>query len=123
MSDKIVLCVEDNFQNRVLVNRILSSRGFTVIEAEDGPMGWAMIQEHKPPLVLLDIDLPGMGGIEIVGRVKAEETLRHIPVIALTASAMQGDRERFLAAGCDDYLSKPIQVAELLGIVAKYYPE
>jgi two-component system cell cycle response regulator DivK len=122
MSDKTILCIEDNFQNRVLVNRILSSRGYTVIEAVDGPSGYEMICNLKPPLVLLDIDLPGMDGIEIAKRVKKDEGLRHIPLIALTASAMQGDRERFLGAGCDDYLSKPIQVQQLLEIVARYYP-
>ncbi|MCB0214557.1 MAG: response regulator [Anaerolineae bacterium] len=122
MSEKTILCIEDNFQNRILVNRILTSRGYTVIEAADGLEGMEMIRSLKPPLVLLDIDLPGMGGIEIVGHVRADEALRHIPVIALTASAMQGDRERFLKAGCDDYLSKPIQVKELLDMVTKYYP-
>ena len=122
MSEKTILCIEDNFQNRILVNRILTSRGYTVIEAADGLEGMEMIRSLKPPLVLLDIDLPGMGGIEIVGQVRADEALRHIPVIALTASAMQGDRERFLKAGCDDYLSKPIQVKELLDMVEHYYP-
>ena len=122
MSEKTILCVEDNFQNRTLVNRILSSRGYNVVEAVDGLEGLEMIRSLKPPLVLLDIDLPGMGGIEIVGLVRADETLKHIPVIALTASAMQGDKERFLQAGCDDYLSKPVQVKQLLDMVAKYYP-
>ena len=122
MSEKTILCIEDNFQNRILVNRILTSRGYTVIEAADGLEGMEMIRSLKPPLVLLDIDLPGMGGIEIVGHVRADEALRHIPVIALTASAMQGDKERFLKAGCDDYLSKPIQVKELLDMVEHYYP-
>ncbi|MCB0191645.1 MAG: response regulator [Anaerolineae bacterium] len=123
MSEKTILCIEDNFQNRILVSRILTSRGYKVIEAADGLEGMEMIRSLKPPLVLLDIDLPGMGGIEIVGHVRADEALRHIPVIALTASAMQGDKERFLKAGCDDYLSKPIQVKELLDMVAEYYPE
>jgi CheY-like chemotaxis protein len=122
MSEKIVLCVEDNMQNRLLVNRILTSRGYTVIEAEDGLAGLEMIRQHKPPLVLLDINLPGIDGLDIVAKVKGDNELRHIPVIALTASAMQGDRERFLAAGCDDYLSKPIQVQELIQIVNQYYP-
>jgi CheY-like chemotaxis protein len=122
MSEKTILCIEDNYQNRILVNRILSSRGYTIIEAADGPSGWEMIQTLKPPLVLLDIDLPGMDGIEIVDRVRKDEALRHIPVIALTAEAMQGDRERFLTAGCDDYLSKPIQVQQLLQIVERHYP-
>lgn len=122
MSEKIILCIEDNFHNRLLVNRILSSRGYTVIEAKDGIEGLEMIRSLKPPLVLLDIDLPGMDGIEVVGHVRADDQTRHIPVIALTASAMQGDRERFLNAGCDDYLSKPIQVTHLLDMVARYYP-
>ena len=122
MSEKTILCVEDNFQNRTLVNRILSSRGYNVVEAVDGLEGLEMIRTLKPPLVLLDIDLPGMGGIEIIGHVRADEALKHIPVIALTASAMQGDKERFLKAGCDDYLSKPVQVKQLLDMVAKYYP-
>ena len=122
MSEKTILCIEDNFHNRLLVNRILSSRGYTVIEAKDGIEGLAMIRTLKPPLVLLDIDLPGMDGIEVVGHVRADDQTRHIPVIALTASAMQGDRERFLNAGCDDYLSKPIQVTQLLDMIARYYP-
>ena len=122
MSEKTILCIEDNFHNRLLVNRILSSRGYTVIEAKDGIEGLAMIRTLKPPLVLLDIDLPGMDGIEVVGHVRADDLTRHIPVIALTASAMQGDRERFLNAGCDDYLSKPIQVTQLLDMIARYYP-
>lgn len=81
-----------------------------------------MVRELKPPLVLLDIGLPKMDGMEVVSRIKADTELNHIPVIALTASAMRGDRERFLEAGCDDYLSKPIQVLELLDKVNQYYP-
>ena len=123
MSEKIVLCVEDNPQNQLLVNRILASRGYKVIEATDGLAGLDMIRTLKPPLVLLDIDLPKMGGIEVVQQVKADPALRDIPVIALTASAMQGDKERFLEAGCNDYLSKPIQVQQLIQIVETYYPK
>jgi two-component system cell cycle response regulator DivK len=123
MSEKIILCVEDNPQNRLLVNRILTSRGYKVIEATDGLAGLDMIRSLKPPLVLLDIDLPKMGGIEVVQEVKADPTLQAIPVIALTASAMHGDKERFLEAGCNDYLSKPIQVQQLIQIVETYYPK
>lgn len=123
MSEKIILCVEDNPQNRLLVNRILSSRGYKVVEATDGLAGLEMIRTLKPPLVLLDIDLPKMGGIDVVQQVKADPKLRDIPVIALTASAMQGDKERFLEAGCNDYLSKPIQVQQLIQIVETYYPK
>lgn len=122
MDSKTVLYIEDNFHNRRIVRKILQSRGYTVIEAEDGMTGLEMVQELKPHLILLDIGLPGMDGLEVVGRIKADEELRDIPVIALTASAMRGDRERFLAAGCDDYISKPIQAVELINIIADHYP-
>jgi two-component system cell cycle response regulator DivK len=115
-----VLYIEDNFHNRRIARKILQSRGYTVVEAEDGVKGLEMIQSLRPDLVLLDIGLPGMDGLEVVARIKADEELKHIPVIALTASAMRGDRERFLAAGCDDYLSKPVQVHELIEKVGEY---
>jgi two-component system cell cycle response regulator DivK len=81
-----------------------------------------MIQEVHPNLVLLDISLPGMDGIEVVGRLKASEEYQDIPVVALTASAMVGDRERFLEAGCDDYLSKPVSALDLIRKVKLYLP-
>lgn len=120
--DKTILYIEDNFHNRRIVRKILDSRGYNILEAEDGINGLAMVRQLKPPLVLLDIGLPGMDGLEVVGHIKADPQLRHIPVIALSASAMRGDRERFLAAGCDDYLSKPIHVLELIKMVEHYYP-
>ena len=122
MTEKLVLYIEDNFHNRRIVNKILSSRGYTVAEAEDGLSGLEMVRDMKPPLVLLDIGLPGMDGLEVVGHIRSDAELRTIPVIALTASAMRGDRERFLEAGCDGYLSKPIHVMELLKIVETHYP-
>ena len=122
MDRKIILYIEDNLHNRRLVRRTLERRGYTVVEAEDGLTGWEMVCRLKPPLVLLDIGLPGMDGLEIVSRMKADTKLCGIPVIAITASAMRGDRERFLAAGCDDYLSKPVRVLELINKVADYYP-
>ena len=121
MTQKVVLYIEDNYHNRRIVRKVLSSRGYTVLEAEDGVRGWEMVRELKPPLVLLDIGLPGIDGLEIVSRIKMDEELRDIWVIALTASAMRGDRERFLEAGCDDYLSKPIQVVELIRTVDDFY--
>jgi CheY-like chemotaxis protein len=105
------------------VRRALESRGFAVLEATDGPGGLAMVRKAIPPLILLDIGLPGMDGVEILGYIRADEKLRHIPVIVVTASVMSGDRERFIAAGCDDYLSKPIDVPKLLEKVAQYYPK
>lgn len=121
MNPKTVLYVEDNFHNRRLVRKILESKGYTLIEAEDGIAGLEMIRRLRPPLVLMDIGLPGLDGITVTNMVKGEDDLRHIPIIAITASAMSGDRERFLAAGCDDYLSKPIQPLELLSKIDGYF--
>jgi two-component system cell cycle response regulator DivK len=121
MNPKTILYVEDNFHNRRLVRKIVESKGYTLIEAEDGIAGLEMIHRLRPPLVLMDIGLPGMDGLTVTHMVKGEESLRHIPIIAITASAMAGDRERFLAAGCDDYLSKPIQPLELLAKVDGYF--
>ena len=122
MDQKMVLYIEDNYHNRRLVRKILTSRGYSLVEAEDGVSGLEMVRELRPPLILLDIGLPGMDGLEVVAELKSDEKLKDIPVIAVTASAMVGDRERFLAAGCDDYLSKPVQVKDLLNIVAAHYP-
>lgn len=121
MKQKTVLYIEDNLHNRRLVRKILQSRGYTITEAEDGVTGLEMAWELRPTIILLDIGLPGMDGLEVVGRLKADDHLRDIPVIALTASAMRGDRERFLAAGCDDYLSKPVRALELINKVAAHY--
>ncbi|NBD35679.1 MAG: response regulator [Chloroflexi bacterium] len=123
MEQKTVLYIEDNPHNRRLVRRTLQRRGYEMVEADNGVTGLEMVRELTPPLVLLDIGLPQMDGIEVVKHIKADTELQKIPVIALTASAMRGDRERFLAAGCDDYLSKPIQVLELLQMVKQYYPK
>ncbi|TES88858.1 MAG: response regulator, partial [Anaerolineales bacterium] len=119
--DQIILHIEDNFHNRRIVRKILERQGYTMYEAGNGITGFDMIQELKPPLVLLDISLPGMDGIEIAQRVKADNELKHIHLIALTASAMQGDRERFLAAGCDDYLSKPLRAMDLINMVDEFF--
>ncbi|MBN1873052.1 MAG: response regulator [Anaerolineae bacterium] len=120
--DKIILYIEDNFHNRRIVNKVLSSHGYTVMEAVDGLEGWDRVQVLRPPLVLLDISLPGsIDGLEVVKRIKERDDLKNIWVIALTASAMRGDRERFLEAGCDDYLSKPLKVTELLEKVENFF--
>jgi two-component system cell cycle response regulator DivK len=122
MSDRIVVYVEDNFHNRRLVHKILEPKGYTILDAEDGLSGLDLVRQVKPPLVLMDIGLPELDGLEVTALIKADPELRHIPVIALTASAMRGDRERFLAAGCDDYLSKPVHALELIEKVAAHYP-
>ena len=120
---KLILYIEDNQHNRRIVRKILEHHGYQVEEAEDGLVGLQKIQDLIPPLVLLDIALPGIDGLEVLKRVREDDKLRDIPVIALTASAMRGDREKFLAAGCDDYLSKPIRAADLVNMVDSHHPE
>lgn len=106
MKPKIAL-VEDNPDNRLLVQAILEDT-FEISEYETGILALEGMREDRPELVLLDISLPGMDGTEVLLRMREEESLRSIPVIALTAHAMTGDRERFLSQGFDDYLTKPI---------------
>jgi two-component system cell cycle response regulator DivK len=115
-----VLYVEDNAQNMRLVRKILTAAGYTVLEAVDGLTGLAMAIAEKPDLILMDVNLPDISGLEATGKLKADATTKHIPVIALTANAMHGDRENCLAAGCDGYLAKPVMKAELLSTVASY---
>lgn len=117
-----VLYIEDHFHNRRLVQKVLTSRGYEVLLAEDGTSGWDLIQRHHPPLILLDIALPGeLDGLDVAAKIKQDENLKDIWIVALTASAMQGDRERFLSQGCDDYLSKPIRVKELLAKIDEFF--
>ena len=119
---KTVLYIEDHYHNRRLVEKVLTSQGYEVLLAKDGETGWEMVKEHHPQLLLLDISLPGtLDGMDVAAKVKADPDLCDIRVVALTASAMPGDRERFLSSGCDDYLAKPIQVRELLDKVCTYF--
>jgi two-component system cell cycle response regulator DivK len=111
---KIVL-VEDNEMNRDMLSRRLRRRGYEVLTAVDGESGLALTQSDAPALVLMDMSLPGIDGWEATRRLKADPATRAIPVIALTAHAMAGDREQALAAGCDDFDIKPIDLDRLLG--------
>jgi CheY-like chemotaxis protein len=117
---KCVLYIEDNEPNKRLVKRILEANGFKMLEADDAQLGLELAQNEVPDLILMDISLPGMDGLEATARLKSMETMAHIPVVALTANAMKGDAEKCLAAGCDDYLQKPISVRELLNIVNRF---
>lgn len=108
-----IAVVEDNEDNRTLVQAILADR-YDITEYESGPDALAGMRADPPALVLLDISLPGMDGVHVLREIRADETLRHLPVIALTAHAMAGDRERFLAEGFDGYITKPIVDETLL---------
>src|SRR5512136_32673 len=119
---KQIAVVEDNPDNRLLVRVILESR-YQVADYEDGFTALAGLQQQKPDLVLLDVSLPEMDGTEVLKRIRANERLRDLPVIALTAHAMAGDREKYLAAGFDDYVTKPIvDEALLLAAIARHLP-
>jgi CheY-like chemotaxis protein len=117
---KRILVVEDNPDNRILITDVLTSLSYEVLVAVDGEEGVAKAEAEIPDLILMDLSLPHMDGWEATGRIKANPQLSHIPVIALTAHAMVGDREKALEAGCDDYVSKPINLRELAGKLAQY---
>jgi CheY-like chemotaxis protein len=114
MAAKILL-VEDNEMNRDMLSRRLQRRGYEVLTAVDGESGLALTKSETPALVLMDMSLPGIDGWEVTRQLKADPATRAIPVIALTAHAMAGDREQALAAGCDDFDIKPIDLDRLLG--------
>jgi two-component system cell cycle response regulator DivK len=113
MPAPVVLYVEDDFQNRVLVRRVLEASGFTVIEAENGFRGMELAKDLLPDLILMDINLPEMDGYEVTSRLKTVTSLANVPIVAMTANVMKGDREKTLAAGCDGYIQKPIDVDSL----------
>jgi two-component system, cell cycle response regulator DivK len=119
MAGELILIVEDNEKNRKLVRDVLQFKGYRTLEAESGELGVALARESLPALILMDIQLPGMSGIEALGHLRADPTTRDIPIVAVTASAMMQDRQRILAAGFDGYQSKPIDVKGFLTLVAE----
>ena len=110
-----ILLIEDNEMNRDMLSRRLARRGYEVAIAVDGEQGVALARAEAPALILMDMSLPGMDGWEATRQLKAAPETRGIPVIALTAHAMSGDRDRAFEAGCDDYDTKPIELPRLLG--------
>jgi len=114
-----ILIVDDNRDNRELVVKVLARHGYEIIEAENGEKAMEMVAGQPPDLILMDISLPGLNGYEVTRRLKERQESHHIPIIALTAHAMKGDREKALASGCSDYLAKPIDIRELPQLVAR----
>jgi CheY-like chemotaxis protein len=117
-----LLLVEDNEMNRDMLSRRLERKGFEVVLAVDGAEGVAMAGAERPDLILMDMTLPVMTGWEATRAIKANQETRHIPVIALTALAMVGDREQALEAGCDDYDTKPVELPRLLEKITALLP-
>jgi two-component system, cell cycle response regulator DivK len=121
MAGEEILVVEDNEKNMKLFRDVLQARGYHTIEATTGGRAVELAIEHEPDLVLMDIQLPDIDGVEALGRLRADERTASIPVLALTAQAMDGDRERFLAAGFDGYISKPVNIVELVDTMRQHF--
>ena len=118
MKEKILI-VEDNPQNMRLVEMTLRAGGYALLKATDGEEALDLANRKQPDLIVIDMQLPKISGIEVIKRLRQLPSFSHVPIIALTAYAMKGDREKFIEAGCDTYVSKPINTRELPEIVAK----
>ncbi len=110
--DKTVLVVEDNDINMRLYHAVLKALGYTVLQAKDGMEGWRLAREHRPDLILMDIKLPDVSGLEVTKWLKDDETLKSIPIIAITAFAVAGDKEKYLKGGFDAYIAKPASLPD-----------
>jgi two-component system, cell cycle response regulator DivK len=119
VTDAKILLVEDNEKNMKLFRDVLRAAGYETLEATTGGQALKLAIEHGPDLVLLDVGLPDIDGVAVLGRLRTEDRTAAIPVLALTAQAMTGDRERFLAAGFDGYVSKPVNIVALVETVRK----
>jgi CheY-like chemotaxis protein len=119
VANELILVVEDNDKNRKLVRDVLTFKGYAILEAETGEEGVRLAQERHPSLVLMDIRLPGIDGIEALRRLRAEQATRGIPIMAMTASVMTEDRQRITNAGFDAYQSKPIKLKDFVAAVER----
>jgi two-component system, cell cycle response regulator DivK len=117
MANEVVLVVEDDSKSRKLVRDLLTFRGYEILEAETGEEGVGLAQERRPSLILMDIRLPGIDGIQALARLRAEAATREIPVMAMTASVMTGDRQKVFDAGFDAFQSKPIKIKDFVAAV------
>lgn len=117
---KRVLAIEDNTTNMVLISRIVEAEGHALLRAEDGPSALELLEREIPDIILLDINIPGIHGLDLARRIKMDDRLWHIPVIATTANVLVGDKERCLEAGCDDYLPKPLDIRRLREMMRHY---
>lgn len=117
-----ILIVEDNELNMKLFNDLLEAHGYTTLQSRNGMEAFELARQHKPDLVLMDIQLPEVSGLEVIKWLKEDDELCEIPVIAVTAFAMKGDEDRIREAGCEAYLSKPISVANFLDVVTQHLP-
>jgi two-component system cell cycle response regulator DivK len=108
-----ILCIEDNPDNRLLIRRVLAVEGYQVLEAEDAHQALDILKAQSPDLILMDINMPEIDGYTLTAQLKQSGSISNVPIIALTANAMKGDREKCLEAGCDGYIQKPINIDQL----------
>ena len=120
---KTALIVEDNALNLKLMRDLLEASDIATLQTKDGTRALEMVREHRPDIILMDIQLPDVSGLDVTRQLKADAELRDIPIIAVTALALRGDEERVMEAGCDAYISKPISVASFLQEVRKFLGE
>lgn len=113
-SKKVVLVIEDNGSNAKLLHHILELNGYSVLHASEGVEGWNAVRKHRPDLILLDIQLPDISGLTVARLLKEHDSLKTIPIIAVTAFALEGAQQRVLDGGCDAYMAKPISVSSLM---------
>lgn len=119
----LVLIVEDNAQNMMMMRDLLQAQGYEVLQACTGRQGWDLARTHQPDLILMDIQLPDVSGLEVTKWLKADQALKSIPVVAVTAFAMKGDGELMLEMGCDGYLAKPISIPDFLQILQYFFDQ
>jgi len=117
--NKTILYIEDNFENRTLVRRLLLSLGYGVLEAENAVQALDVLSSNRPDLILMDINMPDVDGYTLTHQIKVMPEFKQVPIIAITANVMRGDREKSLAAGCDGYIEKPIDVDRFLDQIAE----
>lgn len=117
-----ILYVEDNAENRMLVRRILLAENYALLEAKDAEQALDVINDQRPDLILMDINMPGVDGYTLTAQIKAMPGFERVPILAITANVMRGDREKTLQAGCDGYIQKPIDIDQLTREIERFLP-
>jgi two-component system, cell cycle response regulator DivK len=117
---KKILCIEDNNTNMILISRIVDAEGHELIRAEDGRRALEILSDFVPDVILLDINIPGISGLDLARQIREDARLAEVPILAVTANVLVGDREKCLEAGCDDYLPKPLDIRRLRQLMRMY---
>jgi len=120
MMKKTVLIVEDNDLNMKLFHDLLEAHGYVTLQTKDGKQALELAQEHHPDLIIMDIQLPEVSGLEVTRWIKSDDSIKHIPIIAVTAFAMKGDEEKIREGGCEAYIAKPISVSNFIETVKSF---